>query len=117
MWPSTMPPTVPNSVAAFAGAPVACRSASGNSAQPSAAVKRTVATGLFVDAGASVNASPASLTSKSAAGLGSWAGASVPSLCAVTKVPSLPYSMYRPRVVAFIRTAAATALPSAPLTA
>ncbi len=48
----------PYSVAAFAGAPVACRSASGNSAQPSAAVKRTVATGAFVDAGASVNASP-----------------------------------------------------------
>jgi hypothetical protein len=89
MWPSTMPPTVPNSVSPFDGSPSALSGASGNSAQPSAGVKRTVATAAPVDCGARLNASPpASCTVKSPAALGAAAGASAPSAPAVRNRPS-----------------------------
>jgi hypothetical protein len=85
MWPSTIPPTRPYSVAPFVGVPVACRPASGNSAQPVAGANVTVATGLPVDCGTSRNVSPpAPSTAKSAAGLGTAAAARLPSACAVT---------------------------------
>src|SRR5690349_7530708 len=75
LWPSTMPRTAPYEVAPFFGVPVAFSGASGNSAQPVAAANVTVATVFSVDRGASVNAVPSGATTKSAAGLGSSAGA------------------------------------------